>query len=164
VARLPTCAYRAPVLALALLAVSGAPAHAKIVPQEGMKGMRLGMSVRAVRDHLGAPDRIIFRNDEIQGRIRIYAYGLTRASFSPGADARVNTISTTSRHERTSRGIGVGSARAEVARKVPGVRCRVEFGTDHCYVGSFDPGRRVTDFLFGASGRVRRVTIGFVID
>lgn len=132
--------------------------------QRSMKGIRLGMTVREVRDRLGAPDRISFRNDEIQGRVRVYAYGLTRASFSPGDEARVNSISTTSRHERTSRGIGVGSARAQVAGKVPGVRCRVEFGTDHCYVGSFSPGRRVTDFLIGGNGQVRRVTIGFVID
>ena len=130
--------------------------------QRSMKGIRLGMTVREVRDRLGAPDRISFRSDELQGRVRVYAYGLTRASFSPGG--RVNSISTTSRHERTSRGIGVGSARSQVARKVPGVRCRLEFATDHCYVGSFDPGRRVTDFLIDANGRVRRVTIGFVID
>jgi hypothetical protein len=152
------------VVAFALLALSAAPAEAKIVVQRSMKGIGLGMTVREVRDRLGAPDRISFRHDEIQGRVRVYAYGLTRASFSPGDQARVNTISTTSRHERTSRGIGVGSARAQVAAKVPGVRCRVEFGTDHCYVGSFNPGRRVTDFLIGANGRVRRVTIGFVID
>jgi hypothetical protein len=129
-----------------------------------MKGIRLGMSVREVRDRLGAPDKIAFRRDEIQGRIRIYAYGLTRASFSPGDGARVNSISTTSRHERTSRGVGVGSRRAVVAGKVPGVRCRVEFGTDHCSIGTFAPGRRVTDFLIGTNGRVLRVTVGFVID
>jgi hypothetical protein len=134
------------------------------VVQRSMKGIRLGMTVREVRDRLGAPDRISFRKDEIQGRVRVYAYGLTRASFSPGDKGRVNAISTTSRHERTSRGIGVGSARAQVADKVAGVRCRVEFGTNHCYLGSFSPGRRVTDFLIGADGRVRRVTIGFVID
>ena len=150
--------------ATALLLLSAAPAQARIVPQQGMKGIRLGMSVREVRDRLAAPDKIAFKHDEIQGRVRVYAYGLTRASFSPGDDARVNAISTTSRHERTSRGIGVGSSRALVARRVPGVHCHVELGIDHCYVGSFDPGKRVTDFLIGPGGRVRRVTVGFVID
>jgi hypothetical protein len=164
-ARPSSSAHRtALVLACALLGLSAVPAEGKIVVQRSMKGIRLGMTVREVRDRLGAPDRISFRSDELQGRVRVYAYGLTRASFSPGDDGRVNSISTTSRHERTSRGIGVGSARSQVARKVPGVRCRLEFGTDHCYLGSFDPGRRVTDFLIGANGRVRRVTIGFVID
>jgi hypothetical protein len=157
-------ARRAAVVVIALLVASAAPAQARIVPQRGMKGIRLGMSVRDVRDRLGAPDKIAFEINPIEGRIRVYAYGLTRASFSPGGDARVNSISTTSRHERTSRGVGVGSRRGLVARKVPGVRCRIEFGTDHCYVGSFDPGKRVTDFLIGANGRVRRVTVGFVID
>jgi hypothetical protein len=160
----PSAHRTALVLALALLALSAVPAEGKIVVQRSMKGIRLGMTVREVRDRLGAPDRISFRKDEIQGRVRVYAYGLTRASFSPGDKGRVNAISTTSRHERTSRGIGVGSARAQVADKVAGVRCRVEFGTNHCYLGSFSPGRRVTDFLIGADGRVRRVTIGFVID
>ncbi|HEX7299425.1 MAG TPA: hypothetical protein VF257_10475 [Solirubrobacteraceae bacterium] len=152
------------VLGAVVVLCSAAPAQATIVPQQGIKGIRLGMTVREVRDRLGTPDKIAFRRDPIQGRIRIYAYGLTRASFSPGEHARVNTISTTSRHERTSRGIGVGSRRALVARRVPGVRCRVEFGTDHCSVGIFTAGRRVTDFLIGADGRVRRVTVGFVID
>src|SRR4051794_30173180 len=115
-------------LVVVVLACSAAPAQATIVPQQGIKGIRLGMTVREIRARLGAPDRIAFRRDEIQGRIRIYAYGLTQASFSPGDGARVNSISTTSRHERTSRGIGVGSRRALVAHEVPGVRCRVEFG------------------------------------
>jgi hypothetical protein len=164
-ARLSSAPHRvALVLAFALLAVCAPPAPAKIVVQQSVKGIRLGATVHDVRQRLGAPDRISFRIDPLQGRVRVYAYGLTRASFSPGDDARVNSISTTSRHERTSRGIGVGSARAAVARKVAGVRCRVEFGADHCYVGRFDPGKRVTDFLIGANGRVRRVTLGYVID
>jgi hypothetical protein len=146
-----------------LLAVSAA--QARIVPQEGIKGIRLGMTVSQVRARLGPPDRIMFRRDPIQGRVRVYAYGLTHASFSPGdTSARVNVITTTSRRERTTRGIGVGSRRAQVAARVRGVRCRVEFGVDHCFVGSFVPGGRVTDFRIDPTGRVRGVTVGFVID
>jgi hypothetical protein len=155
---------RAAIVIVAFLVFSATPAQARIVPQRGMKGIRLGMTVREVRDRLGAPDKIAFAHGPIEGRFRLYAYGLTRVSFSPGANARVNSISTTSRRERTSRGIGVGSRRALVARDVPGARCLVELGIDHCYVGSFGPGRRVTDFLIGATGRVHRVTVGFVID
>src|SRR4051794_12623098 len=119
-----------------LLAVPAA--QARIVPQQGIKGIRLGMTVSQVRARLGPPDRIAFRRDPIQGRVRVYSYGLTQASFSPGdATARVNTITTTSRRERTTRGVGVGSRRAQVATKVRGIRCRVEFGVDHCFIGSF---------------------------
>jgi hypothetical protein len=150
--------------AILLASCCTATAEAQIVPQRGMKGLRLGMTVAEVRTTLGAPDRISFRRDEIQGRVRVYAYGLTRVAFSPGDDARVTTLATTSRSERTSRGIGVGSTRAAVARKVPGVHCRVEYGLDHCAVGSATPGHAVTDFLIGARGRVQRVVVGYVID
>lgn len=164
-ARHPSSARRATLtLSSLILAFSAAPAYAQIVPQRGIKGIRLDMTVREVRDRLGVPDRIIFEEDPIQGRIRVYAYGLTRASFSPGDDARVTGMSTTSRRERTSRGVGVGSARATVARKVPGVRCRIEYGFDHCYIGSLTPGTRARDFLIGSNGRVRRVAVGIVID
>ena len=140
-------------------------AQARIVPQRGIKGIRLGMTVSQVRARLGPPDRIVFRRDPIQGRVRVYAYGLTHASFSPGdASARVNDITTTSRRERTTRGVGVGSRRTQVAAKVRGIRCRVEFGVDHCFIGSFLAGHRVTDFRIGPTGRVRSVTVGFVID
>src|SRR4051794_29605818 len=146
-----------------LLAVPAA--QARIVPQQGIKGIQLGMTVSQVRARLGPPDRVMFRRDPIQGRVRVYAYGLTQASFSPGAaSARVNVITTTSRRERTTRGVGVGSRRAQVAPRVRGVRCRIEFGVDHCFVGRFVAGRRVTDFRIGPTGRVRRVTVGFVID
>lgn len=150
--------------AVLLLTLAAAPAQARIVPQQGMKGIRLGMSVGEVRDRLGAPDSVTFPRDEIQGRIRVYVYGLTRAIFSAGDGARLDSVSTTSRRERTSRGVGVGSARATVARRVPGVRCRVEYGVDHCAIGSFEPGTRVTDFLIGSNRRVSRVTVGIVID
>ena len=44
-------------------------------------------------------------------------------------------------------------------------RCRTEFGFRHCFVGSFMPGRRVTDFFISrATGRVTEVVVGLVID
>ena len=53
-----------PVLMLAVPA-----AQARIVPQRGIKGIRLGMTVSQVRARLGPPDRIVFRRDPIQGRV-----------------------------------------------------------------------------------------------
>ena len=150
--------------ALAALALA-APARGAIVPQQGIKGVRLGDGVAKVRARLGAPDHVIFTRDPIIGRVRVYKYGLTYVRFDgAGRGAKVNTVSTTSRAERTSRGVGVGSTRAQVAAKVPRVTCRVEFGVDHCYVGAFTAGHRVTDFRIASDGRVARVVVGFVVD
>jgi hypothetical protein len=75
----------------------------------------------------------------------------------------VTNVSTTRRSERTARGVGVGVTEAIVRARVSGIRCRTEVETRHCFVGSFLPGRRVTDFFIG-HGRVVRVNVGFVID
>jgi len=153
----------AAVLLVAGLAVPAA-AGARIVPQRGMKGLRLDMTVAQVRDRLGAPDKVGFTRDPIIGRTRVYRYGAVRVTFNGAAsDARVITLSTTGRAERTAAGIGVGSTRAAVARLVRGVRCRVEFGVDHCVVGRQAPGRVVTDFRI-ARGRVSAVIVGRVVD
>ena len=149
----------------AVLLLAAVPAGAAIVPQRGIKGVRLTDTVAKVRSRLGAPDAVIFTRDPIIGRTRVYKYGLTHVRFGGAAkDATVVSSETTSRAERTSRGIGVGSTRAQVAARVPGVKCRVEFGLNHCYVGEFVAGRRVTDFRITSTGRVGRVVVGFVVD
>jgi hypothetical protein len=150
--------------ATALVALT-APAAATIVPQEGMLGIELRQTLTQVRSELGAPDGILFVENDIVGRQRIYIYGRSRVIFdSDQRNARVLSINTTSRRERTASGVGVGSTRGDVKRNVRGARCKVEFGVDHCYRGSFQPGRRVTDFLINRRGRVSRVTIGIVVD
>jgi hypothetical protein len=141
------------------------PAGAVIVPQEGMLGIELRQTVSQVRAELGPPDGILFVNNEIIGRQRIYFYGKTRVNFDGDErNARVIAMNTTSRRERTANGVGVGSTRRTVARRVRGVKCRIEFGVNHCYVGTFRAGRRVTDFLINRRGRVSRVVVGIVID
>ena len=75
----------------------------------------------------------------------------------------MTAVWTTGTKERTARGIGVGSTRAQVLLLVPGARSESQAGYVHCVVGSFEPGRRVTDFRL-SNGRVTRVTVGFVID
>jgi hypothetical protein len=163
--RLRPSLARAAALAVGLSLVAAAPAQARIVPQQGIGGIRLAMTAREVRSHLGAPDLARFVDDPIQGRVRVYRYGRNVARFSPGDlhDARVNTVTTTSRAERTSRGVGVGSSRRQVAHRVPRVRCAVVSGADLCLIGMLRPGRTVTTF-FITDGRVSRVTVGVVID
>ena len=141
------------------------PASGAIVPQQGIKGALLGDSVAKVRSTLGAPDKVIFTKHPIIGRIRVYRYGLTYVRFDgTQANAKVTSVDTTSRAEKTSKGVGVGSTRAQVAAGVPGVKCVVESGFDHCYVGAFRAGKRVTDFRITSKGRVGRVVVGFVLD
>jgi hypothetical protein len=149
---------------VALLALPGS-ADATVVPQRGMIGLELGDTVSEVREKKGAPDGIKFVRNEIIGRQRLYRYGKTWVSFNgDGRGAAVIDLSTTSRGERLANGVGVGSSKREVMRKVAGVKCPVDEAF-HCYVGRFEPGRRITDFRIGSrSGRVTSVSVGRVID
>jgi hypothetical protein len=148
----------------ALLAVPPA-ASAAIVPQEGIRGVKLDMPVAEVRATLGRPTRFRTVRNEILGKVREWRYGLTVVTFnSTAADATVVSIDTRSRAERTAAGIGVGSTRAAVRGKVPDTRCLVEFSYDHCFVGAWRPGQVVTDFAIDRRGRVSRVVVGRVLD
>jgi hypothetical protein len=154
---------RIALLAAVVCLIGAARADALVVPQRSIKGVHLGWTKHQVRSKLGTPDRIVTRRNEITGRDVGYRYGLTEITFAANIDA-VSAISTTSRRERTSRGIGVGSSATRVAARVPHVRCRREFGLHHCSVGVFRIGRTVTDFLLDHRARVKRITLGRVID
>jgi hypothetical protein len=155
----------------ALLAVSlvllaaPATAAADIDLQKGIAGVNLGMTPDQAREVAGAPSKFATRNHPIIGRVREWRWGLTTATFDgTSADAKVISVSTTSKLQRTSADVGVGSKRATVRTKVPDVRCLVEFSYDHCFVGRYAVGRIVTDFAIGSTGRVVRVVVGRVID
>ena len=138
--------------------------EATIVVQRGMKGVRLGMTADDVRRVLGRPDKVGYPRHPILGSFKLYRYGATTISIHRSRSGTVFNLTTTSRRERTANGIGVGSSERAVDHGVRGSRCRTEFGYRHCYVGSYRPGRRVTDFAISRTGRVKRITIGFVID
>jgi hypothetical protein len=130
-----------------------------IVPQVELAGVHLLMSEPGVRHVLGAPRSSKVIPDEIQGSIRRMDYGKTKVYLSATADGTVFTVTTTDRRQKTAAGIGVGSSRAAVARKVRGARCTARV----CVVGEQRAGKRVTAFAL-RDGRVARVTLGFVID
>ena len=140
------------VIALALPAQAGAV----LVIQKGMAGIRLGMTQAKVRAKLGAPTSVKHGSNDF-GRFTQLRYPGLRVTFQ--GNATVTAISTGARRERTPRGIGVGSTRAAVRARVPGVRCE----PGHCFVGAFLAGRRVTDFRL-RNGRVVSITVGFVLD
>ena len=144
------------VVALAL----PASASATIVPQRGIAGANLDMSQAQVRAKLGEPDSVRHPTSPIFGKYTSWLYGRTRVDIFRGTAGKVFNVTTTSRSQKTATGVGVGSSAAAVKKGVKRVRCN----SQHCYVGRFEPGGKVTDFLLSKAGRVTRVTIGYVID
>jgi hypothetical protein len=130
-----------------------------IVPQQSIDGVHLLMSAAGVRHVLGAPKSTRSVKDEIQGSIRLMDYGKTKVYLSATEDGTVFSVTTTDRRQRTAKGAGVGSTRGSVLRKVPKVHC----DTATCTVGQLLSGRRVTSFAL-SKGKVRAITLGFVID
>jgi hypothetical protein len=130
-----------------------------IVPSTELAGVHLLMSVAGVEHVLGAPKSIRSIPDEIQGSVRRMDYGRTKVYLSATADGTVFSVTTTDRRQKTAGGVGVGSSRASVTRKVSGARCTARA----CVVGQELAGRRVTRFSL-SKGRVTRVTLGFVVD
>ena len=146
-------------LVVILLALPPA-AGALIQIDRGIAGARLGNTKSEVRTALGQPRRVRHGMNDF-GAFTTYSYpGKIKVFFQSGN--KVTSVSTTGRSDRTSRGAGVGSTEARVDR-IKGVKCETFFGTRSCHTGTFAAGTRVTDFLI-RNGRVRRVTVGFVID
>jgi hypothetical protein len=149
-------------LALTALIVLALPASAlaRIVPQRGIAGANLDMTQAQVRAKLGAPDSVTYPKSPIFGRYTTWHYGGTTVDMFRTQDRKVFNLSTISKSEKTSSGVGVGSTTAAVKSGVNGARCDQR----HCWVGRFEGGRKVTDFQLSAKGRVTRVTVGYVLD
>lgn len=147
-------------VALALLAP--APALAELVPQRSLAGIELGMSEEEVRDARGEPDEVNHPQHPIAGESTEYRYGLTYVTILP--QSGVVSITTTSKRE-TYRGAGVGSTERALRRVVSGEICRTEYGYRTCHLGRFRAGRKVTVWhISRKTGKVRRITLGYVID
>lgn len=146
--------------AVAALALAGS-IGATIVPQRGMAGVTLGITKASVRTVLGAPLRVVHGRNDFGGYTEFRYPHLVRVTFQ--GNATVTAISTTGVRERTANGAGVGSTQPQLRAKVAHLTCETAGSFRHCFVGRFDPGRRVTDFSI-SSGKVTRVVVGFVID
>ena len=158
---------RLPVALTATIAFAtvAAPAHAVIVPQKSIGGIRLGLTQNGVRSAVGKPDKVRTVDNEIMGKVTEWTYGKTKVLFNGRTtSAKVINLFTTSATERTAAGIGVGSTRAQVLAKVKGVKCENESGFRHCFVGRFLPGGTVTDFRLSKTNKVTSVDVGIVID
>jgi hypothetical protein len=156
-------AVRSVLLAVVLLAVAAPAAQARVVVDRSIAGVELDMSAKDVRAVLGEPDRVVYPRDEIQGTVKRMDYGLTRVFLGRGSD-RVQRVTTTSKKQRTARGVGVGSTRQTLLRAIRAVRCETFGGFELCHTGELAAGERVTDFTIGSKDRVTRITLAYVID
>jgi hypothetical protein len=149
--------------ALALAVAAAGTADAVIVPQKSIRGVSIGNTVRAVHAKLGKPDAVAYQKNEILSKIRSERYGRTIVRYD-GTDlsSRVILVTTTSPKERVN-GVGIGSTPAQVAAKVPKVKCEFDAGVGYCHVGEATPGARVTDFNF-TNGRVSAISVGLIVD
>jgi hypothetical protein len=151
-------------VAVVCLLLFASMAQAVIQVQRGISGVALNMSSARVKEALGTPAKVKHGNNPF-GTFTQYLYrgGIT-VTFQ--GNQNVTAVAITGKTDRTASGVGVGSTEAQVKHGVRGVRCdggNHPDGTRSCHVGSFKPGKRVTDFLL-RRGRVSRVTVGFVID
>ena len=152
-----------PIAVLACLALPGV-ASAEIVPQKSIAGVRLGMTQAKVKEIKGEPSSTKRGSNDF-GPFTQYRYPKLTITFKTGecGDLEVVNIRTTSAGEETSSGVGVGSTEAAVKKGVRRVKCETIAGFRSCHVGSFTPGRTVTDFAI-KRGKVTFVNLGIVID
>jgi hypothetical protein len=151
---------KALIAVLLMAAVLPASASARIVPQRGIGGANLDMTQTQLRAKLGKPDKVQHPTSPIFGKYTTWFYGATSVDMFNTQDRKVFNLSTTSKSEKTTTGVGVGSTVAAVKKGVSRVQCN----TQHCWVGRFEGGRKVTDFALSQKGRVTRITIGYVLD
>ncbi len=153
-------------LALTTVVVLGlavpAGASALIQVDRGIAGARLNNTQAEVRAALGKPGRVVNGRNDF-GPFRVFRYrGGISVSFQ--GRRKVTAVTIKGLGDRTARGVGVGSTEQAVKKRVRGITCETFFGTTRsCHTGDFRAGTRVTDFRI-KRGKVRRVTVGFVID
>jgi hypothetical protein len=149
-------------LAVAAALLLAPSAHAVIVPQDNIAGVKIGMKAEKVLDVLGDPARTITTRDGIT----TYTYkkkGI-KVSFRPN---RANTHWVTfavivyqHRRQLTAEGVGLGDTRRTVKAKIKGAWCRrYDPSYAFCIVGSGKTGRISTTFLLDRRNKVKRVML-----
>jgi hypothetical protein len=151
-----------PALALAAVALVPATAGAMVQIDKGIAGARVNNTPAQVKAALGTPARIVRGTNDF-GKFTQYRYaGGIVVTFQ--GRKNVTGVSTSGLGDRTAKGVGVGSTRAAVQAKVPGITCDPPSGGFRsCHTKTVTAGKLITDFLIKA-GKVTRVTVGFVID
>lgn len=152
-------------LALSTLAVAlvlPAQASAKIVVGVGIAGVSPGHTMTKVKSVLGKPSTTGTGRTEF-GRVTTYVYGRPKVEIQFLA-GKVVQISTRDTEQRTSTGLGVGSAYTKVRSSFKAERCESASSTVKvCTIGGKRAGQRGTTFRF-VRNKVNDVSIGIVLD
>lgn len=138
-------------------------ASALIVPQQSIARIELDMTRPEVRAERGDPLRVEHGTNDF-GPYTVFRYGRLRVTFQGNQGA--TAVFTRRPGQHTAKGIHVGSTEAELRAAYAHVRCRTEANAfRHCWTGTFQAGRRVTDYRIGMTSRlVKSVVVAFVID
>lgn len=147
--------------AAAGLLLTGMPsASAAIVPDVGIKGIKLDHRKKTVIRKLGEPNRIEKGVNDF-GKWQVLHY--SRKFKITLTNKVVTQLRTTSAGQRTATGVGVGSTKREVKDGVAGVTCERSAGMLSCHTGDFLPGQAMTVFEF-RRGEVTMVFVARVLD
>ena len=142
-------------------------ASALIVPQKSIAGIELNMTRPEVKDKKGQPDRIVHGTNDF-GPYTQFTYknavGKLMATFQ--GNNGVTAVWTNRETQKTAEGVHVGSPESALHDAYPRLHCRTESSEfRHCWTGRFRAGHKVTDYRIAmATGNVKSVTVGFVID
>jgi hypothetical protein len=159
-------------LTVPFVLVLAAPAGAVIVPQQGMAGAKLGQCIEKVVSEVGYPDKTFGKQAPTGEFVETYTYktlGLKIRFFrGPGDCLVAGEFFTSHGKERTAEGVGKGTMRKTLKAKLPRARCKTfhagRRALRRCYIGSFTPSKKVTEFRMDSKGRVSSVSVRYVSD
>ena len=149
----------------ASLVVAVPSASARIVINKSIMGIELGMTQAEVMDEAGEPTKESVEEHVILGSQRVFKYGKTRVAFSgTNKKAQVIQVATKDPDQETGKGVGVGTSKRQIKRKIDKAKCEKFSGFRHCYVGKGSPGTPLTDFILNKDNRVKEIRLNLVID
>jgi hypothetical protein len=149
-----------------------APAGAVIVPGKGMAGAHLGQCIEDVVAQLGAPDKTFGKTEPTGEFVETYTYDKLaikiRFYHGPGECLEAGEYFTAASKERTAEGVGKGTTRRTLKKKLKHVKCETfrqgRRKIRSCHIGKFTPTKRVTEFRMTAKGRVGTISVRYVSD
>jgi hypothetical protein len=149
-----------------------APAGAVIVPGKGMAGAKLGQCIEDVVAKIGEPDKTFGKTEPTGEFVETYTYdklGIkVRFFHGPGECLVAGEFFTAASKERTVEGVGKGTTRRTLKKKLKHVKCQTfrqgKRKIRSCHIGSFTPSKRVTEFRMTAKGRVGTISVRVVSD
>jgi hypothetical protein len=149
-----------------------APAGAVIVPGKGMAGAKLGQCIEDVVARIGPPDKTFGKTEPTGEFVESYKYEklgiIIRFFHGPGECLVAGEFFTAASKERTVEGVGKGTTRRTLKKKLKHVRCETfRQGTRKirsCHIGRFTPSKRVTEFRIDKKGRIGTISVRVVSD